>query len=260
MIWNSIILGVVEGLTEFLPISSTGHLILVNKFISFAGEFANLFDVVIQVGAIFAVILYFYKDIFPFRNKQENLLVINRWFKIILAFIPSAIVGFLFADKIEEHLFNFITVAIALIVGGILLIWAENYSQKQKSRDVEKIGFKDALIIGLFQCLSLVPGMSRSGSTIIGGLLGKLSRKSAAEFSFLLAIPTILGASVFKLMDYKGELTRSEIIYLGIGTFVSFIVALGVISFFMNFIRNRSLKVFAYYRIALGIAILVFMR
>jgi undecaprenyl-diphosphatase len=260
MIFNSIVLGIVEGLTEFLPISSTGHLIIVNKFISFGGDFANFFDVVIQAGAILAVIVYFWREIFPFKSNESFKEYLIRWFKILCAFIPSAILGYLFADKIEKHFFNAFTVGIALIVGGVMLMLAEDYAQKRKERDIQKIGFIDAFLIGLFQCLSLIPGMSRSGSTIIGGFLRGLSRKSAAEFSFLLAIPTICGATLFKLMDYDGSLASKDVVSLSIGTLVSFIVALAVIAFFMNFIRTRSLKIFAYYRILLGIIVLIFIR
>lgn len=250
---KSIILGIVEGLTEFLPVSSTGHLILVNQWISFSEDFTVLFDIFIQIGAILAVVVYFRKDIFP--EKVKGLVeksYIEFWLKIITAFIPAVILGLLFADFIEEKLFNPVTVTITLFVGGILLILLDRKDRAFKISSVKEMSFKIALFIGLFQCLAMIPGTSRSAATIIGALLLGASRKLAAEFSFYLAIPTIIGASAYSLMKTHLEFNSHDIIVLATGFIVSFLVAMVVIKFLMNFIKKHSFVVFGYYRIALA--------
>lgn len=259
-----IILGIVEGLTEFLPVSSTGHLILVSRFMSLEGNFNEVFNIVIQSGAILAVIVYFWKKVLPpvahikeSGGKKRLMAYINLWLKVIVAIIPLGIIGILYEDKIEELLHNPVTVAVALIVGAVILLWIESKPKAIKVESEHEITYKEAFIIGIFQCLALIPGMSRSASTIIGGLVMGFKRSVAAEFSFFMAIPVILGASLVKLVKAGFEFTSFEYLLLAIGTIVSFIVAYGVIAIFMNFIKKHDFKVFAYYRIVLGIVVLV---
>jgi len=257
---KAFILGIVEGLTEFLPISSTGHLILVNQWVSFSEEFTILFDVFIQMGAILSVIIFFRKEIFPASLK---LLVhkeyLSFWMKILIAFMPAVVLGVLFSDVIEEKLFNITTVSISLFIGGILIILIDRKKRQFKFDSVKTMPYLIAMYIGLFQCLAMVPGTSRSAATIIGGLVLGASRKLAAEFSFYLAIPTIIGASVYSLAKSKIELSMQEIYLLIVGFIVSFVVALLVIRFFMNFIRKHSFEVFGYYRIVLALVIFIWL-
>jgi undecaprenyl-diphosphatase len=254
----SVILGIVEGLTEFLPVSSTGHLIIVNQFISFSDEFTKMFDVVIQLGAILSVIVYFWDKLCPFGRK--NILarrrIINLWQKTIIGVIPALIIGALAADYIEELLFNPTTVAIALIVGGIILILVDRDNKRGSINSIDMLDYKTAFIIGIIQCLAMIPGTSRSASTIIGAMFLGASRVVAAEFSFFLAIPTMVAASGYSLLKVGFNLTPDELKILGIGFGVSFIVALIVISVFMNYIKRKSFKVFGYYRIVLGALVL----
>ena len=263
MMWElikAILLGIVEGLTEFLPVSSTGHLILVNQWLSFSEEFTVLFDVFIQMGAILAVIIYFWKDIFP---RDPRLLFeqsyLNFWFKIIIAFLPAVIFGLLFADFIEERLFNVTTVSISLFAGGILLLFLDRKKRKGHLFSVQEMPYKTALFIGIFQCIAMVPGTSRSAATIIGALVLGCSRKLAAEFSFYLAIPTILGASVYSLMKNPAHLSLNNILILATGFAVSFVIAMGVIKFLMNFIKKHSFVIFGYYRIVLAVILFVWL-
>lgn len=254
------ILGVVEGLTEFLPVSSTGHLILVNQWLAYSKEFTVLFDVFIQMGAILAVILYFWKDIFPSR---PSLLLENDfiafWSKVLIAFLPAALLGFLFAGFIEEKLFNMTIVSISLLIGGILLIILDRNRESGKILSVNQMPYRMALIIGMFQCIAMIPGTSRSAATIIGALLLGCSRKLAAEFSFYLAIPTIISASVYSLVKTRISFSLHDLLILTTGFVVSFIVAIGVIKFLMNFIKKHSFVVFGYYRIVLGIILLIWL-
>jgi undecaprenyl-diphosphatase len=258
MALKAIILGIIEGLTEFLPVSSTGHLIIANNYINFTGEFANIFAVVIQVGAIMAVVLYFKDKLFPkIDNKTQAKGVYNLWSKVVVGFIPAAILGLLFDDYIEEHFFNSVTVAMALIAGAILLLVSESRIKRVKVDSTDDMSYKHAFLVGISQCLALWPGMSRSASTIIGGLFLGLSREAAAEFSFFLAIPTLCGAAFLKLVKVGLAFTAYEWFIILMGTFVSFVVALLVIAFFMNYIKKRKLAPFAYYRIILGILVLL---
>lgn len=255
-----IILGIVEGLTEFLPVSSTGHLILFSRFMALEGDFNDMFNIVIQSGAILAVIVYFWKKICPpLSKKAEGDLksYISLWMKVVVAILPAGILGVLFDDQIEAVLFNPLTVAIALIVGAVILLIIESKPKTDKIIDEKDITFKDAFIVGCFQCLALIPGMSRSASTIIGGLIMGFKRSVAAEFSFFMAIPVILGASLIKLLKAGFDFTSHELLLLGIGTVVSFVVAYAVIAVFMNFIKKHDFKVFGYYRIALGAIVLI---
>jgi undecaprenyl-diphosphatase len=258
MILKAVILGIVEGLTEFLPVSSTGHLIITNKFIGFIGKFANLFDIVIQVGAILAVIIYFRKKVVPDISSKASLKDYSLlWLKVIVGFIPAIILGLLFGDLIDQYLFNPTMVAIALIAGAVLLIIAEFTLKNVKITTDKEITFPTAFVVGLFQCLALWPGMSRSASTIIGGLFMKCSREVAAEFSFYLAIPTLLGASLYKILKIDFQISNDEWFALFIGTVVSFVTAFAVIAFFMNYIRKRKLYPFSIYRIVIGIVLLL---
>ncbi|HOV15222.1 MAG TPA: undecaprenyl-diphosphate phosphatase [Spirochaetota bacterium] len=257
MILKVIILGIIEGLTEFLPVSSTGHLILVGKFIDFTGDFANMFDIFIQFGAILAVIIYFRKEIFPdFKNQNWGTDFFQLWSKIIIGFIPAVILGVLFHKKIEEYLFKPIPVAIALIVGGILLIIAELFFKKEKIDDIKKITYLNAFFVGVFQCLALIPGMSRSASTIIGGLFIGFTRGIAVEFSFFLSIPTIMGASFYSLLKSNLSFSSYEWFLLSLGTLVSFVVAFLVIALFMKYIKTNRLYPFSIYRILLAFVVL----
>ncbi|MGM0378112.1 MAG: undecaprenyl-diphosphate phosphatase [Bacillota bacterium] len=256
-----IILGIIEGITEFLPVSSTGHLIIANEYLSFTGKFANLFAVVIQSGAILAVIIYFKDKIFPSKEDFKSIKKFNKymtiWYKVIIGVIPAAILGLMFEEKIEEILFHSTPVAIALIFGAILLILVENTEHKNSVTTEIDITYKQAFIVGIFQCMALFPGMSRSASTIIGGLIVGFNRKIAAEFSFFLAIPVLIGAGLLKLLKMTFVFTQAEVFLLILGTLVSFIVAYLVIAFLMNYIKKNDFKIFAYYRIILGILVLL---
>ena len=272
---KSIIFGIVEGITEWLPISSTGHLILVEQFLKFnqvSPEFWGMFQVVIQFGAILAVVLLYWNKIFPITTKKEKAIkktgilsyldknIMLLWGKIIVACIPAAIIGVLFDELFEQLFYNPVCIAIALIVFGIAFIIIENWNKNRNEEQKEKnsqITYKDALIIGIFQLLAAIfPGTSRSGATIIGGLLIGLSRPNAAEFTFYLAIPTMLGASLLKLVKFGFAFTGIEIVILLVGMFISFIVSMLVIKFLMNYIKKHDFKVFGYYRIILGMLIL----
>lgn len=260
LIFKATIMGIVEGITEFLPISSTGHMVIVGRFIHFEGDFANLFEIVIQLGAILAVV-------FLFRNRVVHSLKTLKpkeygftlWTKMILAFMPAGIVGLLFHKKIEEHLMNPITVSLALIIGGIWMIFAENkYRKNDKIQEIEQVGYKTALTIGCFQCLSILwPGFSRSAATIIGGWMMGLSSVAAAEFSFFLAIPTMIIASAFSLLKESAALTGIQVLALAIGFIVSFIVAFVVVEKFIKFLQTKPMRGFAIYRIVVGILIII---
>ena len=273
---KSAIFGIVEGITEWLPISSTGHLILVEQFLKFkevSPEFWGMFQVVIQFGAILAVVFLYWNKIWPITKNKEKAIkktgilsyfdkdTMNLWGKILVGCIPAAIIGLLFDEVFEALFYNPICIAIALIVFGIAFIVIETWNKNRKGlrENNSQITYKDALIIGVFQLLAAIfPGTSRSGSTIIGGLLIGLSRPNAAEFTFYLAIPTMLGASLLKLIKFGFAFTNIEIIILLIGMLISFIVSMLVIKFLMNYIKKHDFKVFGYYRIILGIIVLVY--
>lgn len=259
-IFKAVILGVVEGLTEFLPVSSTGHLILVNQWLAFSKEFTVLFDVFIQMGAILAVIIYFRKDIIPARPSMVmEKEFLGFWSKIMIAFLPAAFVGYFFAGFIEKTLFNMTVVSISLLAGGILLIILDRKKRTGNILSMDQMTYRIALFIGIFQCIAMVPGTSRSAATIIGALVLGCSRKLAAEFSFYLAIPTILAASAYSLLKSQLIFSMRDLLILAIGFLVSFIVAVGVIRFLMNFIKKHSFVAFGYYRIALGILVLAWL-
>ena len=268
-ILKAILFGIVEGVTEWLPISSTGHLILLNEFVylQVSEEFQSMFDVVIQLGAILAVIVLFFHKLNPFalsKSADEKKNTWTLWFKVIAAIIPSGVVGVLFDDWMDAHLHNGIVVSIALIVYGIAFILVERKNDGKHLRmvdDVHAITYKTALMIGLFQCLSLVPGTSRSGSTILGAIMLGVGRSAGAEFSFFMAIPTMLGASAIKLLKFMLSgvgITSMEIAILAVGCVVSFIVSLLVIKALMDYVRRHSFSAFGVYRIVLGALVLAY--
>lgn len=263
------ILGIVEGITEWLPISSTGHMILVNQFLTFSNkDFTEMFLVVVQLGAILAVVLVFWKRIWPFNFKAKSngepfvkMDIMQLWFKILVATIPAAIVGVLFDDIINEMFYNAIVVAGALIVYGVLFIIIERWNKGKRPviNSVTEIGYNTAIIIGIFQLLAaIVPGTSRSGATIIGALLIGVSRGAAAEFTFYLAIPVMFGASLLKILKNGLSFGLMGGISLAVGMLVAFIVSLFVIRFLMGYIRKHDFTVFGYYRIALGVVVLAY--
>ena len=272
---KSIILGIIEGITEWLPISSTGHLILADEFIKLdmSKEFMEMFNVVIQLGAILAVVVIFWKKLWPFtldKSKGYNYItksggiikkdVMDMWFKVIVAMLPAAIVGIPFDNLFEEHFHNYIVVSAALIVYGILFIIIErrNNGKKPKINSIADISYKTALIIGCFQALSLIPGTSRSGSTILGAIIIGVSRVAAAEFSFFLAVPVMFGASLIKLLKFGFSFTGAELAVLLVGTLTSFLVSVVAVKFLMNYVRKHDFSAFGYYRIALGAVVLAY--
>ena len=266
---KAVLFGIVEGITEWLPISSTGHLILLNEFITLniSDEFGSMFDVVIQLGAILAVIVLFFHKLDPFapaKSSEEKKQTWNLWFKVVAAIIPSGVVGVLFDDWMDAHLHNSIVVSIALIVYGIAFILVERKNQGRHLKvidDVHDITYRIALIIGLFQCLSLVPGTSRSGSTILGAIAVGVGRSAGAEFSFFMAIPTMLGASAIKGLKFLLSgvaATGTEIGVLVVGCIVSFVVSLLVIRGLMEYVRRHSFAAFGVYRIVLGCLVLAY--
>ncbi len=265
---KAILFGIVEGITEWLPISSTGHMILLNDLIKLnvTDEFYSMFEVVIQLGAILAVVLIYFKEIFPWgfgKNKNDTKKTLNLWGKILVACIPAAVLGLLLDDWLDAHLYNSVVVALALIIYGIIFIIIERKKVgTRKTKSIDDISYKQAFQVGLFQLLSLVPGTSRSGSTIIGGLLVGLDRKVAATFTFFLAIPVMVGASLLKILKYflkTGTVfTSLEWSILIVGCIVAFIVSIVVIKFLMNYIKKHDFQVFGWYRIVLGILVLIY--
>ena len=265
---KAVLFGIVEGITEWLPVSSTGHLILLDEFVKLkvSPEFYEMFQVVIQLGAILAVIVLFFHKLNPFSPKKdaiEKKNTWNLWFKVVAAVVPSAVVGVLLDDWMDAHLYNYIVVAIMLIVYGVAFLFVEkrNESRQFSVTQVEELDYRNALLMGCFQCLSLIPGTSRSGATILGGIFLGVSRAAAAEFSFFMAIPTMLGASALKLLKFLLEgvkATGTEIMVLIVGCVVSFIVSLIVIKGLMEFVRKRSFAPFGWYRIVLGALVLVY--
>ena len=284
-----ILLGIVEGITEWLPISSTGHLILVDEFIKLhqSEAFMEMFNVVIQLGAILAVVVLYWEKLWPFHTKKKantpnwfkkepvnkvaktgqdfcnNYCFMDKiilWLKIVLACVPAMVIGLPLDDWMEEHFHNATVVSLALIVYGVIFIIIENYNKKRKPRidSLEALTFKDAFLIGVFQVLSLIPGTSRSGSTIIGGILLGTSRELAAEFTFFLAIPVMFGASLLKLLKFGLAFTGTELAVLIIGMVVAFVISILAIKFLMGYIKKHDFKVFGWYRIVLGIIVLLY--
>ena len=287
-LWKVIFLGIVEGITEWLPISSTGHMILVDEFVHLdvSKEFWEMFLVVIQLGAVIAVVVLDFKKLWPFHkntpenesnwkyisqderlaniqkftDKYINMSKIILWMKILVSCVPAIIIGLPFNDWIETHFNNYQVVAVMLIVYGVLFIVIENWNKKNKPSVTAlfNLTYKTALLIGVFQVLSLVPGTSRSGATIIGALLLGVSRYVAAEFTFFLAIPVMFGASLLKILHYGLAFSFVEIFYLIAGMLIAFVVSLYSIKFLMNYVKNHDFKFFGYYRIILGVIVLVY--
>jgi undecaprenyl-diphosphatase len=261
-----VILGVVEGLTEWLPVSSTGHMILVDEFIKLDVDkkFMDMFLVVIQLGAILAVVVLNFERLNPFsswKTRQEKRETIDLWMKVVVACVPAAVIGLAFNDYMEEHFMNAPVVAFTLIFYGVLFIVIENYNKRRRPRvnRLERLDYKTALIIGMFQVLSLVPGTSRSGSTIIGGILFGTSRYVATEFTFFLAIPVMFGASLLKLVKFGFHYTGAEMLILVLGMATAFVVSIASIKFLLQYIKTNDFKAFGWYRIALGIVVLAYL-
>lgn len=255
-IFTALILGIVEGVAEFLPISSTGHLILVNQFFAFDPAFTALFDVVIQLGAVLAAVFYFREQLFPFikeGNQTKESLIL--WSKAFLGFFPTLVLGALFGSAIQEKLFSPIVVATTLLVGGLVIVLVERRKHEHKIRSLRTIPYSTAFLIGCCQCLALIPGTSRSAATIIGALLLGTSRAVAIEFSFLVAIPTVVAASAYSLLKHATPIDLHGFALLSIGFFTSFLVAIWVIKVLMQYIHKKDFTVFGYYRIILAILI-----
>lgn len=262
-----IFLGIVEGITEWLPISSTGHMLLVDEFIKMnvSDEFKEMFFVVIQLGAIMAVVVLFWSKMWPFQIKDKTQPIIKKdtfsmWFKVVVACIPGAIITILFDDFIEEHLHTPVVIALTLIIYGIAFIVIERWNKTRipKTKELSDITYKTAFMIGLFQVLSIIPGTSRSGSTIVGALLIGVSRVAAAEFTFFLAVPVMFGLSALKMFKFGFDYTAAEVSVLLIGTVVAFVVSVLVIKFLMGYIKKHDFQVFGWYRIVLGIIVLLY--
>lgn len=272
---KSIILGIIEGITEWLPISSTGHLIIADEFIKLGmtDEFMEMFNVVIQLGAILAVVVIFWNKMWPFtadKTKGYNYItkgnglikkdVMDMWFKVIAAMLPAAIVGIPFDNYFEKHFHNWQVVSAALIVYGVLFIVIEkmNKNRKPKVTGIPELSYKTALLIGCFQALSLIPGTSRSGSTILGAMILGVSRVAGAEFSFFLAVPVMFGASLIKLLKFGFTFTGMELAVLAVGMLTSFIVSVIAIKFLISYVRRHDFSLFGYYRIALGVIVIAY--
>lgn len=267
-ICKSIFLGIVEGITEWLPISSTGHMLLVDEFLTLnmSDSFKEMYFYVIQLGAILAVVLLFWNKMFPFQFKDKSRPIFKKdvfstWLKVVVACIPGAVVTLLFDDYIEAHLHTPLVIAIALIFYGIAFIIIEAWNKKRSPtvKALENISYYTALLIGLFQVLSIIPGTSRSGATIIGALLIGVSRVAAAEFTFFLAVPVMFGMSAIKIVKFGLHFTAEETVILAVGAIVAFLVSAAVIKFLMGYIRKHDFTVFGWYRIALGILVILLM-
>jgi undecaprenyl-diphosphatase len=262
----AIILGIVEGFTEFLPVSSTGHLILFNSVLGFTGKFANAFDVIIQLGAILSVLVYFRKKLLPLGRgkggRHERKEAIGIWKKTFVGIVPAVLIAgaaqVIFGQGIEDALFKPVIVASALLVGGVALILLERRKVKGRFDSIQSITYQTAFLIGLIQCLALIPGTSRSAATIIGAMLLGASRVAAAEFSFYLAVPTIAAASAYSMWKIGFAMNAAEIAVLSVGFIVSFFVAWAVIAGFMDYIKKRDFSLFGYYRIVLGLLVLAY--
>lgn len=268
---KSILFGIVEGITEWLPISSTGHMILLEKICHFEDvkpEFFEMFLVVIQLGAIMAVIVMFWNKLWPFKKVPVSdtqkvvkirMASVNLWLKVLVGSIPAGVLGLLFDDLLDKYLYNHITVAITLIIYGVLFIVVEHINKKRRPRvkKLTELTYKDAILIGLFQALSLIPGTSRSGSTILGGISTGTSRTVASEFTFFLAVPAMLGASALKLLKFGFNFSVMELVILINGMIIAFAVSLLCIRFLMNFIKKHNFNIFGIYRIILGAIVLI---
>lgn len=260
-----ILIGIIEGITEWLPISSTGHMLLFDEFVplNMSEVFKEMFFVVIQLGAIFAVVAMFFKKMLPITVDKGKIIVehsvIRMWLKVAAACLPAAVLGLFLDDFLEAYFGNAVTISAMLIIYGILFIIIENRNKNRLPRidDISQIDYKTAVLVGLFQALAMIPGTSRSGATILGALLLGVSRTAAAEFSFFLAVPTMLGASALKIVKFGFEFSSNELLTLAIGMITAFAVSLAAIKFLMNFVKNHSFKFFGWYRIILGVIVLL---
>ena len=265
---KAVLFGIVEGVTEWLPVSSTGHLILLDELVKLkvSEAFYEMFQVVIQLGAILAVILLFFHKLNPFSNRkstEQKRATWQLWLKVVAAVLPSAVIGLVLDDWMDAHLYNYVVVALTLILYGVAFLFVErrNKALQPKVDNVNGLDMKTAILIGCFQCLSLIPGTSRSGSTILGAILLGVSRTAASEFSFFLAIPTMLGASALKILKFLLEgagMTGTELMILLVGCVVSFLVSVAVIKGLMEYVRKHSFSVFGWYRIALGVLVILY--
>lgn len=265
---KAIVLGIVEGITEWLPISSTGHMLLVDEIftLNMSDAFKEMFFIVIQLGAILAVVILFWNQMWPFQLKDKSQPVVikktfSMWLKVVVACIPGAVITLLFDDYIEAHLHTPLVIALALIIYGIAFIVIEKWNKTRvpTTKTLDDISYKTAFLIGLFQILSIIPGTSRSGSTIVGALLIGVSRVAAAEFTFFLAVPVMIGMSVLKLLQFGLAFTGAELVILLVGCVTAFLVSILVIKFLMGYIRKHDFTAFGWYRIVLGIIVIVFM-
>lgn len=264
-ILKTILIGIVEGITEWLPVSSTGHMILLEEFVhlNVSDEFMELFNVVIQLGAIFAVVVLFFPKLWPFTTKEKGWIKKDTWmmwFKVVVGVIPAGVLGVLFDNTLDELFYNYQTVAVMLIVYGVLFILVENWrkGKRAKIRRIEDLSFKTAFIIGMFQVLSLIPGTSRSGATILGALIVGCSRYIGAEFSFFMAIPVMFGASLLKILKFGFSFTGAETAILLTGMITAFVVSMLSIKMLMSYVKKHDFKVFGYYRIVLGVIVLAY--
>ena len=263
---KAVFYGLVEGITEWLPVSSTGHMILFEEFVHFSQskEFMEMFRVVIQLGAILAVVVLFWDKIWPFTADKSKHYIKKEswalWFHILVATLPALVLGLLLDDWLDAHFYNFITVAVMLIVYGVLFIVVEKNrkGKRPRVRSLDKLSYRDAFIIGLWQVLAMIPGTSRSGATIVGGLLLGTTRSVAAEFTFFLAIPVMAGASLLKLLKFGFAFTGTELAVLAVGMVVAFVVSLVAIRFLMGYVKRHSFRIFGIYRILLGVVLLVY--
>lgn len=264
-ILKAVILGVIEGITEWLPISSTGHMILADEFIQMgqSAEFMKMFLVVIQLGAILAVVVLYFNKLNPFskrKKKKQRDMTIQLWIKVLIACVPAAVIGLLLDDWLDAHFYNYVTVSLMLILYGILFIVVENKNRfnRPKIEKLSQLPYSTAALIGVFQVLALIPGTSRSGATILGGIILGASRQVAAEFTFFLAIPVMFGASLLKIVKYGLHFTGLQVGILLVGMVVAFIVSIWAIKFLMNYIKKNDFKAFGYYRIILGAVVLFY--
>lgn len=264
-ILKTILIGIVEGITEWLPVSSTGHMILLEEFVhlNVTEEFMKMFNVVIQLGAIFAVIVLFFPKLWPFTTKEKGWIKKDTWmmwFKVIVGVLPAAVLGLLFDDMLDAMFYNYQTVSVTLILYGVLFILVENWNKKRKPkiRTIQDLSFQTAFLIGMFQVLSLIPGTSRSGATILGALILGCSRYIGAEFSFFLAIPVMFGASLLKIVKFGFSFSGAEVAILLTGMITAFIVSMVCIKLLMGYVKKHDFKVFGYYRIVLGVIVLAY--
>ena len=259
LFWKSLVQGIVQGVTEFLPVSSTGHMILFDEFLEMGKPFSDLFEVVIQLGSILSVLVYFRRKIFPASLRKDSLTVwFFMWLKIGAAVVPALIVGAALASLIQSRLYNAVTVASSLFLGGIVLIAADSAERKNsRLKEISDLSWGRAVGIGCFQCIAMIPGVSRSAATIVGGMFLGCTRPLGAEFSFFLAIPTMFAASAYSLMKHGASVSGNQWIALAIGFVTAFLVAWGVIALFMSWIRKHDFKIFGWYRIVLAVIVFV---